>query len=121
VLDVLGRSVGVEAVEHAGGLSNLDKVDVGVAQTAPYLGLAVKWLGKELCPFGFSVGVERRYVGNPHVKNDEIGSPGSGGARMTSGLSGFGPQPGFMMIQLLATLTMAGFSSNTTRPPKMSA
>ena len=59
--------VGVDAVEHAGGLSNLDKVSVGVAQIAPYLRFAVKWLGKELCSFGFGVGVERRDVGDPHI------------------------------------------------------
>ena len=36
-------------------------------------------------------------------------------------MSGVGPPPGFMMIQLLATLTMAGFSSSTTRPPRIPA
>lgn len=54
VLAVLGMPVGVDALEHAGGLSDLDKVSVGVAQIAPYLRFAVKWLGKKLCPFGFA-------------------------------------------------------------------
>jgi hypothetical protein len=44
-----------------------------------------------------------------------------GGRSVTSGLSSVGPPPGFMMIQLLATLMMHGFSSSTTCPPSTSA
>lgn len=50
-----------------------------------------------------------------------VAVPGSsGGRRVTSGLSGVGPPPGFMMSQLFASLTMHGFSASTTSPPSTS-
>ena len=67
-LVVLGRLVGVDPVEHAGALADLDEISVGIAEIAPYLGFAVEWFGKELCPFGFGVGVERCDVGDAHVQ-----------------------------------------------------
>ena len=61
---VLGGPVGVDAPEHAGGLTDLDEVAVRVAKIAPNLGLTVKWFGEELRPFGSGRGVERRNVGD---------------------------------------------------------
>ena len=54
------------------------------------------------------------------LMNTDTGSPGSR-RKGDVGLVRGGRPPGFMMIQLLATLTMAGFSSSTTSPPRTSA
>jgi hypothetical protein len=105
-----GGRVGEDAFEHAGGLAHLDEVAVGIAQVASYLGFSVEWFGKKLCAFGFGIGITGCAVGDPRIqkRRDRITDI----RRSQCGLSGVGPPPGFMMIQLLATLTMAGFCSN---------
>jgi hypothetical protein len=63
-----GGRVGEDAFEHAGGLAHLDQVAVGVAQVATYLGFSVEWFGKELCAFGFGIGIKGCDVGDTHVQ-----------------------------------------------------
>ena len=95
-----------DALQHSGGLADLDEVAIGVAQIAAELGLASMGSVRNRGPWWWRLPRRRRYR-RPRVINADRGSPGSGGAR-DFGLVGCGPPPGFLMIQVLATFRMPG-------------